>query len=219
VRSTIALAAVITLAVAGCAHRRPTNTGDSAPVVGKKAADTSGDPQTVCESRPDSSSVVPPPEPLPTSPSVAEAKPAPPSAEAIVSPPEMSSAAQPAEPAAPFVLPEALPALPEPEASPPATPPTSVSKTGHVELEPAKEPAGAITELTGSIEAWRKTWRLRYAPIDVEDPYGGRVTLVGDSGLGRLHEGQRLRVRGFLIPATDSKNAPQFCVESLEILD
>jgi hypothetical protein len=73
--------------------------------------------------------------------------------------------------------------------------------------------------LTGTIEPWRKTWRLRYAPPDVEDANGGRVTLTGDGDLDRLQEGQRVRVRGFLTPAPDRGSPPTFHVHSLEVVE
>ncbi len=72
--------------------------------------------------------------------------------------------------------------------------------------------------LIGYLEAWRKTWRLRYAAVDVEDANGGRVTLIGDRTLDRLQEGQRVRVHGTVIPAADRANPPTFHVQRLEIV-
>src|SRR2546430_150082 len=71
-------------------------------------------------------------------------------------------------------------------------------------------PADTTQLLTGSVESWRKTWRLRYAAVDVEDANGGRVTLIGGAELDRLHEGQQVRVRGTLVPAADRASAPAF---------
>jgi hypothetical protein len=71
----------------------------------------------------------------------------------------------------------------------------------------------------GAVTSWRKTWRLRYASPDAEDPHGGRVILVGDPAIERLKEGQIVRARGFLIPAADRNSPPQLHVESMEIFD
>jgi hypothetical protein len=70
--------------------------------------------------------------------------------------------------------------------------------------------------LTGTVESWRRTQRLRYAPADVEEANGGLVTLVGDPQLERVKEGQRIRVRGFLVPSADRAHPPTFQVQSLE---
>jgi hypothetical protein len=70
--------------------------------------------------------------------------------------------------------------------------------------------------LTGEVYQWRKTWRLRYAPVDTDDPHGGSVTLVGSAGLDRLREGQRIRARGVLIAPPDRPGTPVFQVHSLE---
>ncbi len=94
--------------------------------------------------------------------------------------------------------------------------PAPVPAKASVSLPPPV-PAGQV--LAGSVECWRKTWRLRYAPVDVEDVHGGRVTLVGDTAVEQLQEGQRVRARGVLIPSGDRATAPEFHVESIEVLD
>ncbi len=80
------------------------------------------------------------------------------------------------------------------------------------------QPTEARKVLTGVVECWRKTWRLRYAGIDVEDVNGGRVTLIGPA-LDGLREGQRVRVRGILIPTADRGSAPTFDVQAIEVLE
>jgi hypothetical protein len=106
-----------------------------------------------------------------------------------------------------------LPKVPVPFTAPATQPVAPVAVP-----EKAVAVEGAVV-LTGSAESWRKTWRLRYVPVDVEDENGGRVTLVGDPALERLREGQGIRARGFLLPATDRATPPTFQVQSLELLD
>jgi hypothetical protein len=72
--------------------------------------------------------------------------------------------------------------------------------------------------LTGEVHQFRRGWRLRYAPIDAEDPYGGSVMLEG-VGLDRLRDGQRIRVVGTLIPAEDRLSTTRFQVTTLEIVE
>ena len=76
-----------------------------------------------------------------------------------------------------------------------------------------------MTTLTGQVQMWRKTIRLRYAPIDQEDPYGGFAVLQGNVKIARLREGQRMRVRGILIPPENRNRAAHFKVQAIEILD
>lgn len=73
--------------------------------------------------------------------------------------------------------------------------------------------------LTGTVDLWRRTQRLRYSPADVEEANGGLVALVGDAELDHVTEGQRIRVRGFLIPSTDRTHPPTFQVQSVENVD
>src|SRR5262249_19173803 len=46
--------------------------------------------------------------------------------------------------------------------------------------------------LIGELQQWRKEWRLRYAPIDEEDTYGGTVTLLTEGPLENLKHGQKV---------------------------
>jgi hypothetical protein len=109
---------------------------------------------------------------------------------------------------------------PEPEVA-------SIIQTGAVATEPTPvaappilfRPSTGAKTLTGAVESWRRTWRLRYAGVDVEDPHGGRVTLIGGRALDQLHEGQRIRVRGILIPTADRGSAPAFDVQAIELID
>jgi hypothetical protein len=69
--------------------------------------------------------------------------------------------------------------------------------------------------LTGEVYQFRKTWRLRYAPIDADDPHGGSVILVG-AGLEQLQDGQRVHVVGAYMP---SHGGMRFGVQVLQVLE
>ena len=79
-------------------------------------------------------------------------------------------------------------------------------------------PLGDHDSLIGEVYQWRKAWRLRYAAVDTEDPHGGSVTLTGGD-LGRLRDGQQVRVRGILIPAPDRQTPATYQVLSMEIVN
>jgi hypothetical protein len=73
--------------------------------------------------------------------------------------------------------------------------------------------------ITGQVQQFRKTLRLRYAAIDQEDPYGGSVVLDGGAELSQVREGQHVRVRGELIPPADRNGSARYRVTAVEILD
>ncbi|MBY0525286.1 MAG: hypothetical protein K2R98_17905 [Gemmataceae bacterium] len=74
--------------------------------------------------------------------------------------------------------------------------------------------------LMGQVEHTRlgRGWRLRYASVDEEDRHGGCVNLTGDSGLGRLTDGQFIRVEGHLSTPGNGTTAPVYHVDSWEPL-
>jgi hypothetical protein len=59
------------------------------------------------------------------------------------------------------------------------------------------------------------TWRLRYAPLDETDPYGGSVTLADDLRNAGFHDGQFVRIDGRLIDANGRSIAPTYEVDSI----
>jgi hypothetical protein len=79
-------------------------------------------------------------------------------------------------------------------------------------------PVKAFESITGNVQPWRKTWRLRFAPVDQEAVYGGSVVLEG-IGLDRLRDGQTVRVQGVLIAPTERASPARYRVQTLEILD
>lgn len=96
-----------------------------------------------------------------------------------------------------------------------ADPAVSLKRDVHIQYGHTEK----FTSVTGQVQAWRKTWRLRYAAIDQEDSYGGTVVLEGGAELSKLREGQHVRVRGVLIPPTDRNDAARYRVQAIEILD
>jgi hypothetical protein len=79
-------------------------------------------------------------------------------------------------------------------------------------------PAPNSKTLTGALEQFRKSWRLRYADVGQEDVFGGVVVLEGGD-LSQLKEGRHARITGVLVPP-ESRTATAVCrVKSIEILD
>jgi hypothetical protein len=72
--------------------------------------------------------------------------------------------------------------------------------------------------VTGQVQMFRKTARLRYASIEQEDPYGGVVTLEG-AEVSKLRDGQHVRVQGVFVAPTDRNGSAKYRVHSVEILD
>ena len=75
------------------------------------------------------------------------------------------------------------------------------------------------TELTGQIQHSRITrgWRLRYAPVDEVDPYGGSVTLIEDAKLSGLKDGDMVRVHGRFLNSDESGTAPRYEVDAIQL--
>lgn len=66
----------------------------------------------------------------------------------------------------------------------------------------------------------RRGWRLRYASINEEDPYGGSVSLnVSGHMLANLRDGQIVRVHGMLLDPESRKPAPEYRVVSITALN
>ena len=71
--------------------------------------------------------------------------------------------------------------------------------------------------LTGQVQTWRQTWKLRYADYGTTDPYGGSVVLTG-SQVHALTDGCRVRVEGRLIPPVDRTAPARFEIQSVQII-
>jgi hypothetical protein len=137
---------------------------------------------------------------------------APPHPQAIVTAkqlPESAPASMPVEPTAIEQL-----EIVQPTATPP-TAPVQASWGTVTEMEKTE----ASKSVAGRVLQFRNTWRLRYAPIDQEDVYGGVVILDGGAELSQLRDGQRVRVSGVLVPAESRTGSACYRVQSIEMLD
>ena len=106
---------------------------------------------------------------------------------------------------------DALTAAMELAARSPADPPvTPQGAYGHTD---------GYRSLTGQVQQWRNTWRLRYAAVEADDPHGGSVVLTGSAELEKLRDGQRVRVRGTLLPADDRQGSARYQVKTLDVLE
>jgi hypothetical protein len=75
--------------------------------------------------------------------------------------------------------------------------------------------------LTGQVLYARttNTWRLHYASLDDNDPYGGTVTLAGEQSLQGLKDGQHVRVHGCLVDPDRREAGSTYRVSSLEVVE
>ena len=105
-----------------------------------------------------------------------------------------------------------IPAVQEPTS---AKEKTLVVKTSEIHYGQADH----FTQVTGQVQQFRKSWRLRYADVAQEDPYGGVVVLDGGPELGRLRDGQHVRVTGVLVPPETRTSSATYRVKTIEILD
>jgi hypothetical protein len=102
----------------------------------------------------------------------------------------------------------ALPETSETKDETPAPAPSSPVGFGHAE---------DYSWLSGELQFTRtKGWRLRYAGIDEEDPFGGSVTLLEDSRLEALKDGQMVKVRGRIVNPEGKAIAPPYKIEVVE---
>ena len=72
--------------------------------------------------------------------------------------------------------------------------------------------------VTGQVQIFSKTMRLRYASIEQEDAYGGVVILEG-SEIGNLRDGQHVRVQGTFVAPSDRNGNAKYRVHTVEVLD
>ena len=90
--------------------------------------------------------------------------------------------------------------------------------TGDVRYDHARDFTWVVGELR--YLHTKKQWRVRYAPVDVEDCYGGSVTLSGvDHLTDQLKSGMTVRLQGQLIDAEANKSAPDYRVYGIKTLE
>lgn len=73
--------------------------------------------------------------------------------------------------------------------------------------------------LHGQVQYVRSTrsWRLRYADLSQEDPYGGSVTLTPQLNIEGLQDGQYVLARGQLVNPQARGIAPAYRVDTLQL--
>ena len=90
--------------------------------------------------------------------------------------------------------------------------------TGHVRYDHARDFSWVVGEL--QYLHTKKQWRVRYAPIDVDDTHGGSVTLSGvDHLTDQLKSGMTVRLQGQLIEPDLNKSAPDYHVYGIKTLE
>jgi hypothetical protein len=104
--------------------------------------------------------------------------------------------------------------IPEPDPPAPADAVQAPQRSAPRDTKPAP-----LTTLAGYVQQYRNTWRLRYAAIDQEDPFGGVVILDGCAESTNLQEGQRARVIGTLVPPQSRNGSAHLHVQSIELFD
>jgi len=75
--------------------------------------------------------------------------------------------------------------------------------------------------LSGQVEYSRilGAWRLRYASVDEVDRFGGSVTLVENSHVSYLRDGEYVRVEGHLVDPKAVGVAPPYKIQSFKVID
>jgi hypothetical protein len=107
------------------------------------------------------------------------------------------------------------------ESGPPLTAPATANGEQNLVLKNVafKYGRGANFEsVTGQVQIFRKTMRLRYASIEQEDAYGGVVILEG-SEISNLRDGQHVRVHGTFVAPSDRNGNAKYRVHTIEMLD
>lgn len=141
-----------------------------------------------------------------------------------VPPVEAPSPIKPIAEAPVIIEPEAVrpvPAKPVAEKTPVATktPPAALPRELSRELKgtPTRaaryEHAPDFSYVVGELQyiESRRQWRLRYAPHDADDTYGGVVTLRGAEHLvGEFKPGQTVRILGQLVDPDAKRPAPEY---------
>ncbi len=101
-----------------------------------------------------------------------------------------------------------------------STPAVPEPKPSHADVSTAAySHAVDFSYVSGVLEHGRqpKIWLLRYAPAEVEDRFGGSVTLILDEADARLlRAGQMVRIEGALLDPDAGGSRPGYRVEKIE---
>src|SRR5262249_16262946 len=97
-----------------------------------------------------------------------------------------------------------------------------VPETPKAEVAPTH--AGDYSWLEGTLEFMHggsNLWKVRYASLSEDDPFGGSVILDSDIRLERFHEGDIVHVEGELVRTRSSVyvSGPLYRVHSIRLID
>src|SRR5262245_36610931 len=209
------MTASLTMALTGCSLLQPERDSAQLQVAARKAAWSKADPKAPNKgwSVVDATTTAEPPKAsLPRPPQeLSKVNHSSPPAPTL---PDYSKTEEKAEAQLLKVPETAPPPMPTPMMLPPTTP-LAGEKAPRPPVTPTVD--DSARSITGNVELWRKTYRLRYAPVDVPDPHGGSLMLVGDQ-LDSLQDGQRVRVQGHMLPGSDRTGGRRFQVQAVQIL-
>lgn len=163
---------------------------------------------------------------LSSNPAVAPPLPAPPAEPAAASAPATGKV--PAEPATPAPLPQSLQSpAPQPPQGGPEAHPTKARTLTKESVLPEEDPncryahAADYSWVVGELRYLhtRKRWQVRFAPVEVEDAYGGSFLLTGVEHLmGTFHDGQIVKVSGAVLQPERRVASPVFWADTIKPL-
>jgi hypothetical protein len=89
-----------------------------------------------------------------------------------------------------------------------------------ITADPCFDHAADYAWVTGELyfEKDSKTWTVRYASVDEEDRYGGKVTLTDAGSMENLRSGQMVRVEGRLADAEAHDLRPAYKVQAIKLV-
>jgi hypothetical protein len=111
----------------------------------------------------------------------------------------------------------ATPAPPDSASGPAASPPEAPAAPANPNYGHADDYSWVMGQLQYS--RTHGSWRLRYAPLDQADQYGGSVTLADDVQNAGYKDGQFVRIDGRLINASSRSIAPSYEVDSIRAVE
>jgi hypothetical protein len=89
--------------------------------------------------------------------------------------------------------------------------------TGAVRYDHARDYAWVVGQLEYLHS--KHQWRVRYSPYDVEDEFGGVVSLSGiDHISDRFQNGMVVRIQGQIVNSEPRKSSPEYYVYDLKVI-
>ena len=112
----------------------------------------------------------------------------------------------------------------------PAPPPRGVAKVEDA-AKAHRDPASGLIRFDHARDyAWvvgqlqylhgKRQWRVRYSPFDVDDTFGGVVTITGLDHLAeQFKDGATVRIQGQLVDPDSHKPSPEYYVYDIKVLE